>query len=107
MPSRSEISTAIAAVSRILREGRLTELGEAAMALESALAAATDPSPDEQEALRLEAVGLKRQLEAAARGIRAAQARLSEIREASHAPTYDSAGRRRSLGSDATLARRL
>lgn len=107
MPATDDVQAAFAAVSAILREGRLADLPAAAIALETALAAGGEWSPAEAEGLRDQARRLKRQLEAAARGIRSAQARLADIRAARQSATYDGAGRRSGLSSAATVARRF
>lgn len=107
MPGTDDILAALAAVAALLREGRLAELPEAAGRLESALATGGSRSPAEAEAVRNEAQRLKRQLDAAGRGIRSAQARLADIRTARQSATYDGTGRRCGLSPAATVARRF
>ena len=106
MKSWDDVSAACAAVSRLLREGRLSELPEVAASLEAAIEAAALASPPDPEGMRQEVRTLKRQLEAAARGIRSAQARLSDIRAARQAVTYDGAGRRSGIRPAPSVARR-
>lgn len=102
-----EVLAAFAVVAASLREGRLTDLPAAARGLETAIATGRGHSPAEAERLREEARRLKRQLEAAARGIRSAQARLADIRSARQSATYDGAGRRSGLSPSSTVARRF
>lgn len=107
MPATDEALSAMASVAMVLREGRLTDLPVAASKLEEALTLGGDRSPAEEEMLRQQAQQLKRQLEAAGRGIRAVQARLADIRAARQSSTYDGTGRRSSPSGAATVARRF
>lgn len=107
MPATDEVLAGFAAISTILREGRLTDLPAAASGLEATLAAGRDWSPSEAEVLRDQARRLKRQLDAAARGIRSAQARLADISSARQSATYDGAGRRSGLAAATTVAKRF
>lgn len=67
------------AVHGALREGRLSGLATLSDALETALAAAAAPDRAALEQLAIKARRNARALEAAARGVRAAQRRLAEF----------------------------
>ncbi len=54
MKSWDDVSAACAAVSRILREGRLAELPKAAASLEAAIEAAAVAPPPDPEGMRQE-----------------------------------------------------
>ena len=73
------IDSLLDAVHGALREGRLSGLATLSDALETALAAAAAPDRAALEQLAIKARRNARALEAAARGVRAAQRRLAEI----------------------------
>lgn len=108
MAAADEMRAACAALSDLLRKGRLADVPDAARRVEDAMASAASWPADQTAAIRHEAASLRRQLEAVARGIRSAQARLSDIRSALSAPsTYDGAGRRTGLSPAISVARRF
>lgn len=103
-----DILAEIEALSVILRRGALDEIPVAASRVEAALAAAGALPPAARDRLRDRAGLLRRQLEGTARGIRSAQARLTELRAALAGPsTYDEAGRRSDMATTTSLARRF
>lgn len=108
MTSAAETARAFADLSGVLRQGRLSELPEAAARIEALLARREDWTAADLAELRRRGAALRRQLEAAARGIRGAQARLADIRAARTAPsTYDGNGKRQGMIQPAQIARRF
>ena len=103
------LSTELDRVYHALRSGKLEGLAAATQMLESELARLDPTDGTDLELLRHKALRNAACLEAAARGVRAARRRLTEIRMIeSGSGTYDDKGRRDELpGLSIRLAQRL
>lgn len=97
------------AVHAALLRGDLAALPALADSVERALAAVAASDPVTAARLRAKARRNGHLLDAAARGLRAAQRRLDEVRGAAQGrvATYDGAGRRQTLSPEGRLAGRF
>jgi hypothetical protein len=109
MQPADELDALLDAVHAALRAGSYGDLAPLAERTEAALARlAASPDVPGKDRLRAKAQRNATCLQAAARGFRAARARLSELSGAGAGlSTYDVKGRRAALGASSGFAQRL